>query len=211
MSAAGGAPMVASMATSALGSIGTAYAQSQAFKAAGAYQAGLARTNAAMADLAGAQTIEQGDIAAGRRNLQTTEQVGTEKATQAASGVDVGSGSAALVRNGTNLVGAVDEMTIRNNAARQAFGYKIQAINDTSQGQFAQLTAKAQANQTLLSGGLGAISGPLSMYSNYLMWSRRSGMGGTATVPDSYIGNSGVSLEGYMPFSIPNKLSLGGN
>lgn len=188
MSATGGmGPLYASMGGSAIGSLGTAYAQSRSLKASGVYQEGLAKTNAAMADLAGQQTLEAGDIAASRKNLETRQATGSELARQGASGVDVGSGSAALVRGGTNLVGQTDEMTIRNNAARQAWGYKVQGIQDQFQGRFARLTADSEANQSLLTGGLQAISGPLGMYSNYKMWSRRSGLGGTATIPESYV------------------------
>lgn len=187
MSATGA--LYSSMAISGISSIGTGYSQAQAFKATGRYQKSLADTNAAMTDLAGEQTLQAGDINASRKNLQTKARVGEELAQQGASGVDVGSGSAALVRSGTSLVGNIDELTIRNNAARAAFGYKIQGIQDRFQGQFAQLTAKSEANQSLLSGGLGAISGPLSIYSNYLRFARYSGGGDSTKIPDSFLDN----------------------
>src|SRR5438105_3966683 len=93
-----GALMPAMMGMSAISSIGTGYSQAQALKASGAYQEGLAKTNAAMADLAGEQTLQAGDIMASRKNLETRGKVGEELASQGASGVDVGSGSAALTR-----------------------------------------------------------------------------------------------------------------
>lgn len=159
--------MFASMGISAISAIGNAFSQSRAFKAQGDYEAGLARTNSAIASLQSKQTLEAGDAEASRKNMQTQQQVGAERAAQGASGVDVASGSSALVRNATASVGAIDELTIRNNAARQAWGYQTEAIQDTYKGQFAQLTAKAQSQQSLLTGGLEAISGPLGIYAKY--------------------------------------------
>jgi hypothetical protein len=47
--------------------------------------------------------------------------------------------------------------------------------------------------QTLLSGGLKVISEPLSIYSNYLRFSRYMGGGAGGKVPDSYTsGSEGV-------------------
>lgn len=211
MSAASGAGMFAAMGASAASSIVTGYAQSKAYKAQGQYQQSLAETNASMADLAEKETLQAGDVAAGRKNEQTKQAVGSELAEQGASGVDVASGSAALVRGGTKLAGDIDELTIRNNAARAAFGYKVQGIQDKFQGQFAQLTAKSEAEQSLLSGGLGAISGPLSIQSNYLRWSRSSDSKTSSVLP-TYTGSSGDAADlpqSYMPFSTSsNKLSL---
>jgi hypothetical protein len=185
MSASGA--MFASGVLDAGSSIGTAYSQSEALKSYGAYQESIGKTNAAMAELTGQQVLEAGDIAASRKDLETRQQTGAILASQAGSGVDVGSGSSALTRIGTNLVGGVDELTIRHNAQRQAFGYKIQGMEDIFAGEMEKRTAETQAKQTLISGGLQAISGPLSIYSNYLRWSRMGG-GGTGAIPASYMG-----------------------
>lgn len=173
------------MAVSAFSSIATGYSQSKALKSEGSYQKQVADTNATMADMAGEQTIEAGDIAAGRKDLETRQKVGSILATQGASGVDVSSGSARLVRSAVGGVGAMDELTIRNNASRAAFGYKIKAIQDRSSGEFAELNAKNKANQSLLSGVLGAISSPLKMQSDYMVSARRSGVGGTDSIPSN--------------------------
>ena len=180
--------MIASGAFGAGNSLATGYSQAQAIKAAGSYQAAIAETNASMANVESEQTLEQGDIAASRKNLETREAVGAELAKQGASGVSVGSGSAALSRAGTNLVGTTDELTIRNNARRAAFGYQVQATQDTYQAKFARMTASQQAMQSLISGGLQAIETPLTIGSNYLRYARYFGGGGgsSASVPDSY-------------------------
>ena len=191
MSGASGAGIYAAMGASSASSIVTGYAQSKAYKAEGAYKQSIAETNASMAGLAEKETLQAGDIAAGRKNEQTKAEVGSELAAQGASGVDVSGGSAALVRGGTRLAGNIDELTIRNNAARAAFGYKIQGIQDKFQGQFAQLTAKSESEQSLLSGGLGAISGPLSIQSNYLRFARYSGGNDSTKIPENFLQDVG--------------------
>src|SRR5262245_48979115 len=169
--------MYAAMGSSAISSFGTAYAQAQAIKAQGDYRRSVADTNARIANLQAAETLEAGDIAASRENLKTMGRVGSLRAAQGASGTDISKGSNVLTRQATEFAGNMDELQIRTNAARQAWGFKTQAIMDTYEGQFAKMTAANQAQQTLLSGGMQAISGPLSIEANYLRWSRY--MGGT--------------------------------
>ena len=175
--------MKASMGLSAVSSITTAISQASALKATGKYQSSIANVNATMANMTAKQTLMSGDIAAGNKNLQTREVVGSIKAVQGASGVSVGSGSNAAVATGENLVGTVDEMTIRNNAQRRAFGFNMQAMNDTSEGKFANITASNEAMQSLLSGGLQALAGPTRQYAEYLMWTRRLGGGAGTGLP----------------------------
>ena len=170
--------MFASAGMSAIGAVTSAFSQASALRAQGDYQQTIADTNAKIADLQSRQTLEAGDLMASRKNLQTQQQVGAERAAQGASGVDVASGSAAVVRAGTAGIGAQDELTIRNNAARQAWGYQTEAMEDTYRGQFAQLTAKAGAEQSLMSGGLQAIEGPMAMYAKYKYMQKYLGVGG---------------------------------
>lgn len=180
-SSVGANTMYASMGLSAIGAITSAFTQSAAYKAQGDYEATVANTNAKLAQLQSKQTLEAGDIEASRKDLQTQQAVGATRAQQGASGVDVASGSSALVRNSIQSVGQQDELTIRSNAQKQAWGYQTEAMQDTFKGKFAQLTASAESEQSILNGGLKAISGPLSIESNYLRWSR--GMTGTSKLP----------------------------
>lgn len=180
--------LYAGMGISAIGAITNAISQSSAEKAQGAYESSIADTNAEIAGVQERQTLEKGDIDASREDLKNQQVVGAERAAQGASGVDVASGSSALVRAGTAGIGAVDELQIRNNAARQAWGYQTQALQDTYQGKFAQLTSSAQSTQSLLSGGLAAVSGPLAIESNYLRFARYMGVGGSQEVNS---GNAG--------------------
>lgn len=184
-----GSIMYASMGLSAIGAITNAFSESAATRAQGSYESSIANANAAIAGVQSRQALEAGDIEASRQNLKTQAIVGSERASQGASGIDVNSGSSALVRLGTMNVGTIDELTIRNNAARQAWGYQTEAIQDTYQGKFAQLTAKAKSFQGILSGGLQAISGPLAIEANYLRFQRYLGVKGSREVE---VGGAGL-------------------
>lgn len=173
----------ASMATSAFSSIGKTFSDVSAIKAQGDYTSSISNTNAAIAKLKGSQVLQAGDIEASRKNLETQGQVGAARAAAGASGVDVNRGSPAIVQSAIKEVGSMDEATIRNNAARAAWGYQTESMQDTFEGQFAKLTAKSRVEQSIATGGLSAISNPLSMYSQSALWQYRYGARGTQGVP----------------------------
>lgn len=166
---------LASAGISAISSIGSAISQAGAYRAQGDIESTISRINGNIASLQSKETLEQGDVEASREELKTEQETGSILAGQGASGIDVSSGSSVLERNAVRSTGEQDALTIKNNAQRQAFGYNMQALQDTYKGQFAELTAKAQADQTILNGGLQAIERPLSMYANSLRWQRYEG------------------------------------
>lgn len=133
--------------------------QATASSAAGQYAKRVDEQNAKMADAQAQDALDRGELAAQRRGLETRQQIGSTRAAQAAQGVDVSSGSAADVQASEAGIGAMDEVMIRNNAAREAWGYKVEAINDRQAGQVAALTGdmeaagyRAESYGTLLSG-----------------------------------------------------------
>lgn len=165
----------ASMGASALTSIVGGFENAAAIKSQGSYASSIARTNATLANLKAKQTLEAGDVAASRKALETRGAVGTARAVQGGSGVDVNKGSAAMVQSDINTAGGIDVATIKNNAARAAWGYQTQAIQDTSQAQFETLTARQKSIQSIATGGLSAISGPMAMMSQRALWEFRYG------------------------------------
>lgn len=164
-----------SMGLSSLGNILNTITQVSAARARGEYESGIAQTNATIARIQAKQALEAGDVMASRANTKTRSIVGSVRAQQGASGIDINSGSSALVRNSVQAAGAEDELTIRTNAARRAWGYETEAIENTYRGQFAKLTAESEADQTLLTGGLKTVSGPFSIWAR----SKTYGSGGT--------------------------------
>lgn len=182
-----------SMAASVFSDIGSTFSSVNAIKAQGSYMRSVASANASIANLRANQTLAAGDQAASRKNLETQAEAGAARAQGGASGVDVNSGSSAMTQTNIRTVGAMDEATIRNNAARAAWGYQTEAISDTYQGKFAELSASSKEEQTIATGGLSAISNPLSMYSQSALWQYRYGGKGTAGKTFPNLGGGGAS------------------
>ena len=85
--------------------------------------------------------------------------VGAQRARLAAGGANVAGGSALQLLMGTAGVGEQEIQTITNNAAREAWGLRIQAADQRSQATFARNAGLYGAGSTLLTGAAGALSG----------------------------------------------------
>lgn len=132
--------------------------QARAQKAQGEYQKSMYDENAAFSTLAAEDAIRRGDKDAAQLKNQGKQTIGAQRAALAAQGVDVGSGSALDIQVDTAYQVQLDSMKIKNNAWREAWGYKTEALNASTAGRFAQLGAKVSANNTLATGGLQAIN-----------------------------------------------------
>ena len=144
------------MGVSALSSIGTAFAQSGAQKAASIYQESVYRSNERMAEVQAADAISRGEKEAKKTLQNTRVLVGAQRAAMAAQGLDLESGSALDIQQETAGIGAMDALDIKNNAWREAWGYKVQANQYGQQAAFTKITGKNQSRTTLLTGGLSA-------------------------------------------------------
>lgn len=164
------------MGLSALTSIGGAISDFKTIQAQGEYEAQIAQTNAAIAKYSATQTLEAGNEASSKYVERGRQVEGSILAGQGGSGVAVGSGSSAIVRAAARNAGIQDALTIRNNAARRAWGYEFQSLEDQQQAKFVKMTAGVKARQTLLSGGLKAVSGPLDIEMTYARWAKSQGM-----------------------------------
>lgn len=158
--ALGAAALYASMALTAYGGIQKASAE----KAAGGYQAEVADVNAKQADYKAEQTGRIGAIKEEQHRAKVRQFAGSERATFAANGVDVGSGTAADLVDETYTLGEADALTIRYNAMNEAWGFRAQATDLRQQGQFAKYRGKQQASQTYLT----TAASMSSQYADYL-------------------------------------------
>lgn len=140
-------------------SLANGIAQSGAYRMQGQFAKQMGEQNASFANLQASQAIQNGELMAEREGTKAGALIGAQRASYAAQGVAVNSGSAAAAQADTAGMSAIDQLMIRNNAAREAWGYKVQALNDTTQGKFAALAGKANANSTMLTGGLGFLQG----------------------------------------------------
>lgn len=106
-----------------------AYNQASAQKATLGYEAAVAQNNATVSDYQAQQALLIGAQQEQQSRLQTAQMFGTQRASMAANGIDLGQGTATDILTTTKHMGEVDALTIRDNAARQAWAAKVQAQN----------------------------------------------------------------------------------
>lgn len=146
------------------------------------YRAAIAENNAVLAKQDATWAIQSGETQAVNKGMEVRAKVGAEKASQGGSGIDVNSGSAAAVRTGTQSLGMLDAMTIRSNAARQAYGYDVAAASDTAEAQL----DRSAATGAIVGGVLGGTGSLISGAST--IGSRFPGMFATAGDPTQLAG-----------------------
>lgn len=146
------------MFLNAFSSIASSFMQANALKQQAAYQQQQLNFKAQVADIQAQAATDEGEHEAEQVERQGQQVVGAQRVSAAAGGVDVNSGSALETQQSTTTMSALDALTARNNAARQAWGYKTEAATDIGQGNMDAISAQAQSNATLLTGGLNAFS-----------------------------------------------------
>lgn len=119
---------------------------------AGNAQAKIAKNNARILNAEADDSVIVGSRDESMKRLQVGQAIGEQKAAQGANGVDVAYGSPAQVRDATQTLGDFDAMTIRYNAARQAYGQRVEATNELMKA----AQAKASGRMALLSSFIGA-------------------------------------------------------
>lgn len=132
--------------------------QAKGAQDSGAYQSDMLGQNAAFKRRAADETIFAGDTSADWQRVRTGQAIGTQRAAQAGNGIDVNSGSAAQLQDDTAMIGELDALTIQNNAAREAYGYRVQADQDLENAKQVKKNAKTAATGSIL-GGLGSAFG----------------------------------------------------
>jgi len=150
-------------ATSAYGQYQTGTANA----AAAGYNSAIAGENAKFSEQRAEWAAELGDQEAGISQLKTRAGVAAIKTNQGASGVDINSGSSVAVRDSARVLGMMDAMTIRSNAAREAYGYKMDALNNRAQSELSIQKGKAAGNAGAIGAGSTIISGGGDTYNTY--------------------------------------------
>ncbi len=135
-----------------------AHEQAEAQRAQADFTARQFEQNQKLADIEATDAIRRGDRNASLAGVQARQHIGAQRAAAAASGVDANFGSALDIQADTAEMGAMNQVTIKNNAWREAWGYKIQALNASSSAGFARMAGDNQSRNTLLTGGMNAIS-----------------------------------------------------
>lgn len=122
------------------------------------FQSGMLKQNAAFKNRTAEETLIAGDSAADWQRVRTGQAIGTQRSSIAANGIDVNSGSAARLQDDTAMLGELDALTIQNNAAREAYGYRVQAKQDLLNASQAVQNGRTAATGSIL-GGIGGAFG----------------------------------------------------
>ena len=159
----------------AVSSIGSAYTQSQAIQAQGEYQKAQFEINAKFANLQAKQAIKVGDKTAAEVQADAERMVGRQRAVLAAQGIDINVGSAVDIQEDTRMQAEVAAMTVKNNAWREAWGYKVEAAGFGNQAKMSEMAASNNARATLLTGLTTATSYGYSAMSGYSQSKKKGG------------------------------------
>lgn len=162
---ANGTLLAATPVISAIGRAANAAGNASAQRAVLGYQQSVAQGNALLADQQATDALSQGTYAEMNLRQRTAQVKGAQRAAFAANGVALNEGSPAQVAASTDAMRDADIATIRNNAARQAWGYRMQAGNYGARGK--AFGAAADAVSPVTSGAtslLGSANGVASKW-----------------------------------------------
>lgn len=169
----------ASLAFTAFGTLNQAMGQKQAAEAESQmynYQAAVDRNNAKIAEWQAQDAEKRGKEEERKRRILTGQQKGTQRTAFAANGIDLGSESVAETLADTEMIGEMDALTIRSNAKREAYGYRVQgsnynasAVNNQYAAKNSKTAGKMAATNTIL-GGAATMTGNIYDY-NKKGWS----------------------------------------
>ncbi len=139
------------------------------------YQAGIAQMNKniALQDATYARAV--GESEAQKSGMATRFTLGKIISAQSGSGIDVTSGSNKAVQESTQAIGTHDEAVIRSTAAKRAYGYEVEAAQDTAQGQVYQMAGR-NAQTAGQIGAATSILGSVSSVSSKWLDAKRVGI-----------------------------------
>lgn len=143
-----GNPALGVMVGSSLIGAGAAYDQASAQREASEYQAAVERRNAELAETQAKDAVERGKLAASNLQRQLAQARSAQRVQLAATGVDIGSGSALDLQGDMWALGDLDLLAVRQNAEREAYGYRIGAAGNMAQSEMAKAAAR-QASPSL--------------------------------------------------------------
>ena len=148
-------------------------------KQAADYNAQVANNNAITASQQRSSALQQGDLEAQNAMRKQASIIGDQRAQMSANGIDLTQGSAQDILASTKFLGGLDVNTIQSNAARQAWGYEVQGMNDKNAATME--TWKANSINPSQIGGMAAGTSILSSIgSAATSYAGKAGSGGSA-------------------------------
>ena len=149
---------------STLLSAGGAIQQGQAANRAAQYNAQVQDMNAKIAERNARDAIERGQLEEQQKRQATAAVIGRQRAAMAANGVDIGFGSALNTLVDSAMIGEIDALTIRSNAAREAYAYDVDATNRRADAKLSRAQGRAAVTGSLLEAGGTLLTGAGKAY-----------------------------------------------
>jgi hypothetical protein len=153
-------------------------AQGNAQREAAQYRAQVARNNAKMAEGDAEYVMQAGALESYNQAMKNRAHLGNVKANQAASGVNINTGTAVDVRASEAATGRQEQQNIEANAGRRAYGYRREAQDYLAtaalaekEGDYDVLAARNRAQSALNEGRstvLGTASSLAFKWGSYL-------------------------------------------
>ena len=177
--------MSAAMAALAVSDFANGYAeyeyyrgQSKIAQSQANFKATQSLINSRMLERMSEEAINMGDQQARDYSKRIKKFRGSQRAVLASQGIDVDLGSAADLQQEAVDTGIEDVQTIRNNAWRQAFGYKQDSVTKRFEAEFARIEGESAASSLKTKARLSLLGGAIK--------------GGSRFVPAKSLGSGGL-------------------
>lgn len=150
----------------ALGAAGQVQ-QAQATSAAAKYNAQVGEMNAVLSERRARDAIMRGQAEEQRKRQEVSAIKGKQVAAMAANGVDLSFGSPLDTIVDTAVLGELDALTIRTNAARESYDYKVDAVNKRASAALERSKAQSALTSGYLSAAGTVLTGAGKGYESY--------------------------------------------
>lgn len=147
----------------AAGQVQSAKAHSQANE----YNAKVQKMNAQIAEKRAFDAIERGKLEEQRKRMEVSKIQGQQRAALAANGVDLTFGSPLDTIVDTAVLGELDALTIRSNAYREAYDYRVDAVNKRAGATMSRMAGDAAKSGGYLAAGGTILTGAGKAYGQY--------------------------------------------
>jgi len=159
------------IASTVIGGAGAIY-QADASSKASRYNAQVMEMNAVLSERRAKDAEERGAREEQQKRLEIAQLQGRQRAAMSANGVDLTFGSPLDTMIDTAYLGELDALTIRRNAAHEAYDFRVDAVN----GRADAALSRSNADNALMGGYLNAagtvLGGASSAYGGYRSYNR---------------------------------------
>lgn len=114
---------------------------------------------------------------------ETDQLIGTQRTAQAAAGGEINTDTNALIQQDTAQLGELDALTISNNAAREAYGYNVEADSNMKNAKRIKKAGKNALLTSVIGGAVGGIGG--DTFSGMFGGAGKTGAGTNAALASS--------------------------